>query len=213
MVASARLTEDDLIEAVGQVGPEAVEALVYERGEAFRPNADMLVRLADAGVPGSLIDLVVALSYPGRFEVKSGSVDELTPGNAYAAVPMGYGVSSRYSFWNPYFYDPYYSGYGRWGMSPYSYGYGGYGYGGYGYRSGYYYRPTTVVVQPTGSLRYPGSMVKGQGYTRGGSRSGGSSSSGSSGGASASSGSSGSRGSSGSSGRTAVRRGGGGGGL
>jgi hypothetical protein len=217
IIASAQLNEDDLIEAVGEVDAEAVEALIMERGDPFDINAENLVRMADAGVPESVIDLAVAVSFPQQFAVKRGGAEPVEP-------MVDYGRGPRRSF-GVGFYDPYYWGFG---YSPYyGYGYGyspwGYGYGGYGYGYGYY-QPTRVIVQPISST--PSSrMVKGQGYTRGGSGGyyGGGASSRGGGGGSAAAGSSGSGGSrtaspgvrssgGSSTGRTAVGRGGRGGG-
>ncbi len=156
IIASARITEDDLIEAVGKVDPEAVEALIMERGDPFDINAENLVRLADAGVPVSVIDLAVAMSYPDQFAVKRGGMGAVSD-------VTNYGLEPRRSF------D---MGFGAWGMG-YGYGYSGYGYGygsgyGYGYPYGYgYYQPYPVIVQPISGV--PDSrMVKGSGYTRGG---------------------------------------------
>jgi len=220
IAASARLTENDLIEAVGKVDAVAVEALIVERGDPFAVNADMLIRLADAGVPESVIDLAVAISFPDRFAVKAGPSQveeyEMDPGySPRRSIYMGGGL-----------FNPFYGGFG-YGYSPYSYGYSPYYYGGYGYGLGYgygygsgYYRPTTIVVQPRSSGF--GQWIKGRGYTRGGASSGSTggrarprgSSAGSSGGSRATS-SPGVRSSGGSrsTGRTAKPRGGGSGGV
>jgi hypothetical protein len=212
--AASRLTVEDVIEASASVDGAAVEALIVERGDAFAVDADMLVRLDDAGVPAGVIDLVVAVSFPDRFAVKAGpvQVDEY----AEADRPRR-SIYMAGGFYDPFYWGPGfgYSGFG-WGYSPYYYGGYGWGYGssyyGYGYGYGRYYGPSTIVVTPRSS---GGQRVKGQGYTRGsggsgytgrtaGVRSGGSRSSG----ASASPGRS-----SGSSGRTAKPRSGGGGGT
>ncbi len=164
--ASSRLTIEDIIEASASVDGAAVEALIVERGDPFAVNADMLVRLDNAGVPDGVIDLVVAVSFPDRFAVKAGPVqveeyvDENQPRRS---IYMAGG-----------FYDPFYwgSGFGYsrfgWGYSPYYYGgYGwGYGYPSYGYG---YYRPSSIVVTPRSR---GGQMIKGQGYTRGSGSSG-----------------------------------------
>jgi len=217
MAASGPLTEDDVLEIVREAGPEATEALLVERGDPFDVDAELLVRLADAGVPANVIDVVVAVSYPERFVLNAGAVEEAERDRTYAAGPMPYGGSYRWSFWNPYFYDPFYYGYGygygMYGYSPYSFG----GYGGYGG----YYRPTTIIIEPRPTETASQiQMVRGRGYTRGGSgqaapstggdrSSGGSISSGGSGSSSAG-GSSGATG--GSTRRVAKPRGGGGGG-
>lgn len=171
IAASARLTEDDVIEGAARVDPAAIEALIVERGDPFAVNADMLVRLDEAGVPGSVIDLVVAVSYPDRFAVKAGPM----PVEEYEAESdLG---PRRMMYMGGAIYDPWYWGFG-YGYNPYGYGYSpyygygsyGYGYGGYGYGyGGNYYRPAPVVVttRPSG-----GQMIRGQGATRGGSGSG-----------------------------------------
>jgi hypothetical protein len=212
VAASAPLAEEQFLEVVGEAGAEALEALLVERGDAYDVDASMLVRLADAGVPGKVIDVVVALSYPDRFVLDAGAVEEMGRERGYGDRPMPYaGTYRRWSMWNPFFYDPFYYGYG-------GYGYGGYGYSPYsfGYYGGYY-RPTTVIVQPrppaeTGPVNQ---MIRGRGYTRGGSSQGtsstGSVGSTSSGGSSAAA-SGGSGGSSGSTTRVAKPRGSGGGG-
>jgi hypothetical protein len=204
IAASRKIMVDDIVEAVGKVDAEAVEALIVERGDPLDVNADVLLALSDAGVSESVIDLVVAVSYPDRFAVKPGSVEQIRPERTGYAYPGAYGRPYRYSFWNPYFYDPFYSGYGYYG------GYGGYY--GYGYGGGYY-RPTTVVVQPRPSgPSQRGRVVKGRGYTRTGSGytgSSGGSRSPSSGRVTSSGGTSRS-GSARSTGRTAKPRGGGG---
>ncbi len=214
IAASARLGPEDLIEATGKVDAKAIEALIVERGDPFPVDSETLVRLADAGVQESVIDLAIAVSFPNRFAVSSGEPETIQGERTRAAMPMGYvGPRSRWSFWDPYYYDPFY-------YSPYGYGYSPYYYN-YGWYSGYY-RPTTVIVEPRSQVEH-GRVVNGQGYRRGGTRSSSGSSgagtrtspstrTGSSGrGAMTSSGArSGSGSSSSSSGRTAKRRGGGG---
>ncbi len=72
-------------------------------------DRDLLLPLDDAGVPGQIIDLMVALSYPEYFAVGDETVD---------TQPLVYN-----HYWAPWFH-----GYGH-----------GYGYGyGYAYGYGYY---------------------------------------------------------------------------
>lgn len=210
--ASAPLTIEDLLEATGKVDPEAVQALMVERGDRLGVDADALIRMADAGVPESVIDVAVATNYPEKFTLDAGAPEEVVEEQQAMARDYypGYGgwYSPRWSFWDP-FYRGYY-GYGM-GYSPYSYGLYGGGFG--------WYRPTPVVVdfRPTGSSG--GRVIKGRGYVPRGS----SSPSGRTGvrraapptrssGAAASSGGRTSGGTK-SSGRKAKRRGGGGGGI
>jgi len=208
IAASARLTVGDLIEATGKVDSQAVEALIVERGDVFDLNGDVLVRLADANVSENIIDLAVAVSFPGRFAVSSGEPETIRADRSRGYMPMGmgsYGFRSRWSFWDPFYYNPFlYSPYG-YSYSPYYYNYGGY--------SGYY-RPTTVIVDsnPGASGYTHGRVIPGRGYSRGGSSSGSSPSArtapSSRSGSSAVRSSGGRSSGSSSSGRTAKRRGG-----
>ncbi len=210
ILASGPLTVDDVLDAAESVDPEGVETLIMEKGDPFDVDSETLLALADAGVAQGVIDLVVAVSFPERFAVRAGAVREVPREPGQNVRPGVYGRPMGWGFFNPFFYDSFYSGYGY-------YPYGGYG---YGWSSGYYYRPTTVIVEPVTSGSGSARMVKGRGYTRGGSPSssgpgtvGSGSRSGSGGGAVRSSGGGSSGGSSSGSGRRAVRRGGGGGGI
>ncbi|HEX2780830.1 MAG TPA: hypothetical protein VHM30_15120 [Gemmatimonadaceae bacterium] len=216
--ASAPLTVAAVAEASHALAPDVVEALLIERGDQWTTDAKTLVALADAGVPGRVTDLLVALSYPRKFALRPTTgapvrldSTRLRTADRVLLPPPGY--SSLYGL---YGYSPY--GYGRYGYSPFAYapyGYAGYGgYGGYGY-----YQPPIVVVRNE-PPRSHGRVVNGRGYTRDGSagQSGGSpspstgssassgGSSGSSGGSSGSSGSSSSGSSGGGETRTAKPR-------
>lgn len=173
--AARDIDVDDVQEAVGQVDARAVQVWIATRESRFALNGNELVRLADAGVPGSVTDVMIAVSYPNEFAVSpeglAATADRTAAQGAYA-YRGGYGGGFRSFLWDP-FYSP--LGYGYY---PYSYGYSPFGYYGYGYGAygGYYgYRPAPIVIEP----RSQGRMINGQGYTRGGS----SSSSGGSGGA------------------------------
>jgi len=218
MYASRNIWLEDVVEAAERVDTKAVEAWVAERGERFALDADALIKLADAGVPESIIDVVVAVSYPGTFAI-AGEAGASMGGDrrSFDGRPVrpiyGYGIYSRSPFYN-YGYGPY----SYYGYSPYSrYSYGslyGYGYQGYysGYSSGRYYMPTMVTVNRRESNPESGGRVyNGRGYRAGdqGSRTGPTQSVGGSSGAGTSTGSA-SGGSS--TGRTAKPRGGRGGG-
>ena len=212
---SGALTGVDIVDVVNSVDSLVAEAWLVERGDRFVVDAKRLAALADAGVPGRITDLMVALAYPKVFKLdQSQRVATVAQGSGrvvyatlpptdpfgylggYAGMPAGYGPLG----YSPYLYDPYGLGYG---FPRYGYGYGGYG--------GYLYRPPVVVVVggPGGTTRTHGRVVNGHGYTRdpaastgsntptrsgagGGSSNGGSSSSGSSSGSSSSGSSSGS---------------------
>jgi uncharacterized membrane protein YgcG len=98
MDAAARLSVDNVVEALQVVDPAVVEAMLLESKSSFGIDSDLLLRLNDAGVPGEIIDLMVALSFPEYFAIEDGAV---------ARQPeVYYG-----SYWSPWY--PYY-GYGYW---------------------------------------------------------------------------------------------------
>ncbi len=111
--AAAALDTDDVIEAVRTVDAAAVEALLVESEASFAIDAGVLIALADAEVPGEVIDLMLALSFPDYF-----LVDE-QPVEPQQLVAYGYPVG-YYGYWSPSFspfgwsyYYPWYSVGGR----------------------------------------------------------------------------------------------------
>ena len=163
-------------------------AWINEIGQRYNVDATELKKLADAGVSPTVIDMMVALSYPEKFSVRRN--DGTTSGGGGSAQPSresdrrlsadrrgadwdcGYsGRMLQYGYYGDscfpgyaYGFDPYYSSYG---YSPYGYGY----YNPYSYYYGY----TPVVIVPSGSGGTSGSgnqqvrgrAVKGGGYTSG----------------------------------------------
>jgi hypothetical protein len=147
-------------------------------------------------VPSSVIDLIVALSYPDRFVIeRNAPIDR-----AQAVIiddPFNLGWAFGYPVWSDVggFYSPLYGSYSPYYYSPFAYPYlqgydprfgGGFGYTEIGGGGGF-----AVSDRPSGT----GRVVNGQGYTRVRSReaelaSGSSTSSGSSSSSSSSSGSS-----------------------
>lgn len=164
--ASRDIDVDDVEEAAARIDVRAVEVWVATNETEFDLSGSELVRLADGGLPESVIDVMVAVSYPERFVVSPEGADaiERTADGAYAT---GYRRGFRSYLWDPY-YRP--IGFGYYRYAPF--GYYGYGFG--GYYGGYYgYRPATIVVQPVPSGPR-GRMVPGRGYTRGSAAAGGS---------------------------------------
>jgi hypothetical protein len=216
--ASRPATIENVLEVSLRMDPAAVEAWLAELNQEFEVNAESLVEMADAGVPESVIDLMVAISFPDEFAIDRGPNGRGVNGLAGDDVAYGqsqYGSASSYygRYYNdPFFLGRYYSPFYGYRYSPFGYG-PIYGYGGFGV-----YSPTVVVVDrrgdDEGTTRRRGRVVNGRGYSSGGrSRGSSSASSGRSRGSSAA-GSSARRGStsSGSSrssgGRKAKRRGG-----
>jgi hypothetical protein len=167
-LASARLSLLDVREAASHTDPEALAAYVLELDQRFDLTADGLQALDDAGVPGAVIDAVVAVSYPERFAVDRGettpairAVEERAPtyGGYYDPYGWGwYGYGGCYSSlycapWDYYRYDVGYRGLRPFGYDSFSYG-------------GYWGR---MFIVTRGPLVGPsGTAVNGRGYTRGG---------------------------------------------
>lgn len=174
LLASAELSVVDVREALDRVDPEALVAFLSERNQAFDLDASTLRTLAEAGVPSGVIDMLVAVSYPGRFAIDRQAMraswqpdppgERGGPRRGYGD-PFGWGRWGRggyfggcysglyWSFYCPGLYGPYGGGYGWY--DPYWYG------GGYGY-----WRP--VIIDRGIDDASPGRAVAGRGYTRGG---------------------------------------------
>lgn len=179
-IAAAPLDIEDVREAADRVDTEALQALLVERGEGFDFSADRIAALADQGLSDDVIDLMVALSYPGVFRVDHGALD----GEFRPADERMRGERADDPYWrrrDPYgWYDPfdwgYYGRYGSrycnaWGLGSYGYGYGGCG---YGYGAGYYDpwgfryggRPIIIVRSDDFGPDQGGRVIAGRGYTR-----------------------------------------------
>ncbi len=180
----------DIVDASRHVNAAVVEAWLGESRQAFTVNAARLVALADAGVDGRVIDMMVALAYPKVFSIKPSptTVGALAikegGGSAGDVIALGSFVDC----------GPYSSGlslYGWDGCSPYGYAMYGtqYGYSRYndllGYGGWYVAGQPVVIIRPgdTPSLSSThGQVVNGRGYVAGSSGdSGSTASSGSSG--------------------------------
>lgn len=156
--AAAALDVDDVIEAANAIGAPALEALLGVTQQDFALDATKLAQLADAGVPGSTVDVMVALSYPERFAVREtraegGSYNGGLMDGRRAALDdyCDYmyrtnrrAMSQRYRYGMRDECAAY--GSGMVGMYDYGYGYGNaYGWGnGYGYGAG-----PVVIVRPS----------------------------------------------------------------
>lgn len=114
-----RLTIEQVIEATAHVAAPALEAALVESRATFGLNARRLLQLDSAGVPSSVIDLMVALTYPQAFSVRpTARADRLTP------FPFGMDPSDPdYPWWYGNLYGP-----GAYFDSPYLYSPFGYSY-------------------------------------------------------------------------------------
>jgi hypothetical protein len=162
------LTTAAVKEASAKVAAPVLEAALIETNARFALDNRSLVELADARVPGSVIDLMVALSRPEKFRVerRPESALDLYPAVADAEWSGLWGFGYPYMPW----YPGYSGGYYRYYYSPFAYGL----YDLYGPYSSYFY-PTTYVAAGSGSdgggdVSAPrsgqGRVIDGVGYTR-----------------------------------------------
>jgi hypothetical protein len=158
-LAASRLSLLDVREAAEQADPEAASGYLLGLSQRFDLTADGLAALDDAGVPGEVIDAVVAASYPERFAVDRTEIAPAIPGEEEY-------VPGRGTPYDPYGWGWY--GYGRGGCYDWMYCYP-YGYD-LGYRASWYGGYWgQVFITPRSQLLAPsGTAVGGRGYTRGG---------------------------------------------
>jgi uncharacterized membrane protein YgcG len=167
-LAATALTLDDVKEASAKVSPRALEAALVETRASFTLTSKRLLELQAAGVPASVVDLMVALSYPDRFVIeRTASVDR-----AQAPIindPFLLGWAFGYPVWSDIygFYSPLYGAFSPYYYSPFAYpylrGYNPYYFGGgYAIDVGSGGDGVGVPDRPSGQ----GRVVDGQGYTR-----------------------------------------------
>ncbi len=152
----ADLSIDAVIEAAAAVEPTVLEALLVETGTMFDLDGRTLIRLDDGGVPGDIIDMLVALSFPDDFEVRRSATGG-GGGGGFLGGWSGYGYD--YDAWYPYYAAPF--GY-YYGWSPYRslYGWGNYHY----VDPGYYGVPGSFITDAPDVGE--GRVYEGYGYTR-----------------------------------------------
>jgi hypothetical protein len=146
IVASGRVDLADVVEASRALEVGVLQTWLAERGQGFGLDARQVVSLEEAGVAPSVIDIMVALSYPLQFALDRTRLGDPPPDLEAEGRVVDGGVM----------YDDY--GYG---YDPYGYGYGRGG----GWYSGR--RPVVVVQRPAESDDQHGQVVKGRGYVSG----------------------------------------------
>ena len=163
---------DDVIDASKAVPPEALQAAISELNAPFALSGKSLIRMADAGVPTTVIDLVVAVTHPSKFLVRR--ADDSSPGWAtyedWPGLEESVFDTVRYAGMAfPWFYDPWM---GMWGLEDYYWSSCGYGW------CGDYYGGGWVDVSPGppvgggggggggGATSTHGRVIKGLGYTQ-----------------------------------------------
>jgi uncharacterized membrane protein YgcG len=76
IATAGSLVIDDVVDAAKHADAPVVEAWLAERQQRFDVNASALRTLAAAKVPTSVIDVVVAVSYPDRFSIQQPSMSD-----------------------------------------------------------------------------------------------------------------------------------------
>jgi len=166
--AGARIGLADVVDASRNVDPGVVQGWLVARGQPFQLDAAQLASLADAGVPGSVTDVMLALTYPNVLALELGAVDGqlLSPtdsalaADAYQPAGRATQVYTGRNGYPSFGYSPFDWGYSGYGYSPY--GYSPYAYGSYGNRA-----PYIIVTKASSATTPRGRAEKGRGYTRG----------------------------------------------
>ena len=165
-VATPTLTFDDVIEAAGSVSQKAVEAWLVETEPQVTVNRQALRKMSEARVPEPVIDLLVALAYPRRFEVRtpsggagssSGFIAAEHTGFFDWAGPWGLGYNPYMQCYAPFVGWCPYGAYAYYGAYDWSY------YGGGGYVTS---PPIGPANQIAPSPQGHGQVVNGYGYTQ-----------------------------------------------
>lgn len=142
--ASEPVDLSDVREAVAAVDETVVENWLTALEQPFDLTGRRLLMLADAGVPASVIDVLVAVSNPQRFAVRDSlQREDREPygrrgprpvydpcwgyrGGYYAPIGYGWGYSYPYSWGSRYGYGYGYGcGYTPWGYDPWGWRPGG----------------------------------------------------------------------------------------
>lgn len=150
-------TIQDVKEASAKLSAETVQAAIVELRQGFDLNGKRLIELDDAGVPDSVIDLMVALSFPKRFVV-----EHPVSTSAYYGGGLYGGYGGLMGMWpfiaDSYFWPSYYS--------PFAYRYWGYYDPFYVPYSGYVPVSNAPPGGNTPVASGRGRVVDGLGYTR-----------------------------------------------
>lgn len=163
IATGAQIAANAVIEASRSAEKDVVSAWLLELSPRLSLSAETLKELAKAGVPGTVTDAMVAVSYPGAFQIaradrRDGMSDDVYRGRRVTAVvdrsidPWLWGASG----YGVYGYQPYGNGYG---YNPYGYSNGGGYYGGY-------YNPPIIIVNGGTQATAHGQVVNGRGYTQ-----------------------------------------------
>jgi hypothetical protein len=167
--ASQAVDLSDVAEASRAVDEQVVVDWLTELAQPFELTGEKLIGLANAGVPATVLEVLVAVSNPQHFAVRNEARQDPDPywgrggGRIYDPC-WGFARGGR-------FYSPFAIGYG-WGYDDDYYRYGNSRYG-YGYRCGYtpwgydpwgWYPAGTTVIVVRGSDEDNNAQVTRDGY-------------------------------------------------
>lgn len=195
--AGAALTSADVADAAKAVDAPVVEAWLGDRQEVMVLAAKDLRALHEAGVPASVIDMLVAVSNPAVFALSTGGRPDVRPKDPFArrTNAADFARSRREQMLMLALQDASLWGYGYDGFG-YGMGYGRFPYGAFGFGGGFplsYWSPYNnfgyngfnngwlpgnapyvIVPREPAAVERPIRVVNGRGYTQGGGSSGGS---------------------------------------
>ncbi|WP_306520565.1 hypothetical protein [Gemmatimonas sp.] len=198
LAAGGAIEATDVIDVAKLVPTSLAEGWLSELGPRLALDSRTLVQLADGGVPPRVIDVMVALANPDKFQIgpamtnargasQGPNIATLRTGRAtsaprsrcelmddfcYGPGGMGaWGLGYRYGLFDPWgygYFNPYRYGMGGMGWNAYSPWGGSYGWGG-GWGYGGYYGGGPVVIVPSNT----GASASSSGPVRGRAVSGG----------------------------------------
>ena len=155
----ARWTIDEVTEAAQKTAAEVVQAALVEVGTKVPLNRERLIALDEAGVPGTVVDVMVALSFPEKFVI-----DRPSPsyGSYGGGAPWGWGGGPMVGTMDPWVTASQYG----W-LSLYSpFGYQYYGLYDPRYGPGWGWAALNRPAENGGAESEEGRVVNGAGYTR-----------------------------------------------
>lgn len=169
--AIQRTTVDDVVEAAKAVSSPVAELWLIETEPRLALNRQALLKLSGESVSEPVIDLLIGLAYPKRFQVQRGSGGGGSFGaggfGGFSGFDMPF-ASAMYGPWD-YWMSPYAMMYSPfaipWGYGPYA-GWGGWGGWGSWNGSGGPFSPVAPAGSGSTVASGRGQLVNGQGYTR-----------------------------------------------
>ena len=128
--AASPLDLSDVRDAVAHVDARTVEGWLTTVDQPFDLTGRDLIELADAGVPSSVIDVLVAVSNPQHFAVREERPDDRLGRRRVgsACIDYFYDPYNPFAYRGGYYYGSNYYGYGcrtPWGIYPWGGGYWG----------------------------------------------------------------------------------------